>query len=117
MRRTQGFSLVRRMSYRYKMPEMMNSTTKPSKVKLVQAIQRVGISAMAFLVMMTGLATAAPKPTACTSSISSCGCTITQTGTFTVVNDLDASQGLTKGGNCLEVSADHVILDLQGHAI
>src|SRR6202046_5873618 len=42
---------------------------------------------------------------------------MTQTGTFPVADDLNASQGLTKAGNCLEVSADHVILDLQGHAI
>ncbi len=37
--------------------------------------------------------------------------------TYTVTDDLNASQGLTKAGNCLEVSANHVILDLQGHAI
>jgi hypothetical protein len=86
-------------------------------MNLVEAIRVIGISTIAILVTMSGLAAAAQKPTACTSSISSCGCTITQTGTFTVVDDLNASQGLTKGGNCLEVSADHVILDLQGHAI
>jgi len=86
-------------------------------MNLVEAIRVIGISTIAILLTMNGLAAAAPKPTACTSSISSCGCTITQTGTFTVVDDLSASQGLTKGGNCLEVSADHVILDLQGHAI
>ena len=85
-------------------------------MSLVEAIRVVGISTIAILVM-TSLATAAPKPTSCTSSISSCGCTITKAGTFTVVDDLNASQGLTKGGNCLEVSADHVILDLQGHAL
>jgi len=86
-------------------------------MNLVEAIRVIGISTIAILVTMTGPAVAAPKPTACTSSISSCGCTIAKTGTFTVVDDLSASQGLTKGGNCLEVSADHVILDLQGHAI
>jgi parallel beta-helix repeat protein len=86
-------------------------------MNLVEAMRVIGISTIAILVTMTGLAAAAPKPNACTSSITSCGCTITQTGTFMVVNELDASQGLTKGGNCLEVSADHVILDLQGNAI
>ena len=34
-----------------------------------------------------------------------------------MTDDLASNQGLTKAGNCLEVSADHVILDLQGHAI
>jgi len=97
----------------------MHNTTKVSKMDLVVALRVIGISAIAILVTMNGLAAAAPppKPTACTSSISSCGCTITQSGIFTVVNDLDASQGLTKGGNCLEISASHVILDLVGHAI
>jgi parallel beta-helix repeat protein len=96
---------------------MTHSITKVAKMNLVEAIRVIGISMIAILVTMTGLAAAAPKPNACTSSITSCGCTITQTGTFTVVNELDASQGLTKGGNCLEVSADHVILNLQGNAI
>lgn len=96
---------------------MMHSTTKVAKMNLVEAIRVIRISTIAILVTMIGLAGAAPKPNACTSSITSCGCTITQTGTFTVANELNASQGLTKGGNCLEVSADHVILDLQGNAI
>ena len=99
------------------MYKMMYNTAKTSKITLIEAIRVIGISTIAILIMITGSAVAAPKPTACTSSIASCGCTITQTGTFTVVDDLDASQGLTKGGNCLEVGAEHVILDLQGHAI
>ena len=77
-----------------------------------------GLIAIAALAAMVGLAQAAsPKPNPCPTTITSCGCTVTQSGTTTVTNDLDATQGLTKGGNCLEVSADHVILDLQGHAI
>src|ERR1700722_735797 len=80
------------------------------------AILAFGTSTVAIL-MLTGLANAAPKPTACANSISACGCTITQRGTYTVTDDLASNQGLTKAGNCLEVSADHVILDLQGHAI
>jgi parallel beta-helix repeat protein len=91
--------------------------TKVSKINRVQAIHVLGISTIAIFLAAAGLANAAPKPTTCTPSISSCGCTVTQTGTYTVTDDLNASQGLTKAGNCLEVSADHVILDLQGHAI
>lgn len=76
------------------------------------------VLAIAILAASTGLSEAAnPKPNSCPTTITSCGCTVTQSGTFTVTDDLDASQGLTKGGNCLEVGADHVILDLQGHAI
>jgi len=89
---------------------------KIAKISLTDAI-RVAVSTVASLVLMTGLAAAGPHPNACAPSISSCGCTATQSGTYTVANDLDATQGLTKGGNCLEVSANHVILDLQGHAI
>ena len=74
--------------------------------------------AIAIFTALAGLSEAAsPKPDSCLPTIISCGCTVTQSGTFTVTDDLDASQGLTKGGTCLEVSADHVILDLQGHAI
>ncbi|MFZ0677931.1 right-handed parallel beta-helix repeat-containing protein [Candidatus Binatus sp.] len=80
------------------------------------AIPAIGISTIAIL-LFTTLANAAPKPTACTSSISACGCTVTAPGTYTVTDDLASNQGLTKAGNCLEVSADHVILDVQGHAI
>src|SRR5258708_39493047 len=96
---------------------MMYKITKTSKMNRVQAIRAFGISTIAIFLAATGLASAAPKPTACTPSIASCGCTITQTGIYTVTDDLNASQGLTKGGNCLEVSANHVILDLQGHAL
>ncbi len=66
---------------------------------------------------MTGLAAAGPHPNACTPSISACGCTATQSGTYIGANDLDATQGRTKAGHCLEVSANHVILDLHGHAL
>lgn len=77
----------------------------------------IAASAVGILLTLVGLANAAPQPNACPVSITSCGCTATQSQTYTVIDDLDATQGLTKGGNCLEVSAKHVILDLQGHAI
>jgi len=89
---------------------------KITKMSLTDVI-RVAVSTVASLVLMTGLAAAAPPPNACTPSISACGCTATQSGTYVVANDLDATQGLTKAGNCLEVSANHVILDLQGFHI
>jgi parallel beta-helix repeat protein len=80
-------------------------------------IHVIAASTIGILLIVAGLAIAAPQPSACPASIASCGCTATQSQTYTVTDDLDASQGLTKNGNCLEVSAKHVILDLQGHAI
>jgi len=95
----------------------MYNITKASYMNRVKAIRVLGITTIAFFLAAAGVASAAPKPVACTPSISSCGCTVTAPGTYTVSDDLNASQGLTKAGNCLEVSASQVILDLQGHAI
>jgi len=67
---------------------------------------------------VVGAQTVNPKPTPCAQTIDVCGCTLTQPGTiYTVGADLDADHGLTKAGNCLEMAADHDILDLVGHAI
>lgn len=96
---------------------MLKSAKTTKTDCLLKAILK-GTLAILILSASAGLSEAAnPKPNSCPATITSCGCTVTQSGTFTVANDLDASQGLTKGGNCLEVSADHVILDLVGHAI
>ena len=95
----------------------MRKIMKTSHMDRTETLSLIGTWVVALLLTLTNLASAAPKPTSCTPSISSCGCTVTQAGTFTVAEDLNASQGLTKNGNCLEVSADHVILDLMGHAI
>lgn len=54
-------------------------------------------------------------PNRCSSEISSCGCTISKTGTYTVANDLDASQ--SNAPNCVEITADHSILNLKGHSV
>ena len=78
------------------------------------------VGTLTLLLAFTGnsfAAPKAPKPTSCANAITACGCTITQRGTFTVMNDLNASQGLTKDGSCLEISADHVILSLRGNAL
>jgi parallel beta-helix repeat protein len=95
----------------------MSKIIKTSQMKFVAAISTIAASMTGILLIVAGRATAAPPPSACPASITECGCTATQSQTYTVTNDLDASQGLTKGGNCIEVSAKHVILDLQGHAI
>jgi len=54
-------------------------------------------------------------PNRCSSEINSCGCTITRTGTYTVGSDLNASQ--SNAPNCIEITADHSILNLKGHTM
>jgi len=96
----------------------MRTTIKSPLMNRTAAISIAAVRTIAFLLLLTSFANAGPpKPTACTTSISACGCMITKSGTYTVTDDLASSQGLTKDGNCLEVNANHVILDLVGHAI
>jgi parallel beta-helix repeat protein len=49
--------------------------------------------------------------TACPSAITACGCVITKPGSYDVQNDLDASQGLTSKGDCIDIKARNVTLD------
>ncbi len=58
-----------------------------------------------------------PKLVSCASAISSCGCTITKPGTYTVTAVLDATQGLNANGDCLDVKAPNVNLFLNGFDI
>ena len=95
---------------------MLNNVKTTITIRVLRASLSVAVT-IAIVAAMAGFAEAAPKPNPCPTAITSCGCTVMQSGISTVTNDLDATQGLTKAGNCLEVSADHVILDLQGHAI
>ena len=50
--------------------------------------------------------------TACGTSISACGCTITKAGTYTVTASLSAS-----GGDCIDIKASNVILNVQKKGI
>jgi hypothetical protein len=54
-------------------------------------------------------------PNSCPTQITSCGCVITSTGTYEVQNDLNANQ--TNAPNCIEISADHAILNVKGFAV
>ncbi len=52
----------------------------------------------------------------CGSTITKCGCTITAPGLYSVTPfgaKLDASQGLTSNGDCIDIAAKHVTLDLK----
>ncbi len=53
----------------------------------------------------------------CPTSITSCGCTINQTGSYTVINELNATQGLTSRGDCIDIKAPNVILDGGGEDV
>jgi len=53
----------------------------------------------------------------CSSSITTCGCTISSPGIYTVDADLNATQGLTSRRGCIDVAADKVRLFTNGHAI
>ena len=56
------------------------------------------------------------KP-ACGTSITACGCTINKGGTYTVANNLDASQGLTQQGDCIDVAAPFVELNVNSFTV
>ena len=53
----------------------------------------------------------------CSNSISACGCTISSAGIYNVDSDLNATQGLTSYGSCIDVAADNVKLFTNAHNI
>jgi hypothetical protein len=53
----------------------------------------------------------------CPKTITACGCTVSKEGIYNVADDLTASQGLTKDGNCLDVTDEHVTLFTNGYDI
>ena len=67
--------------------------------------------------MMRAEAAAEAAVTACSTTISSCGCTITATGVYLVNADLNSGQGLTGLSDCIDIKAKNVVLNVQGHDI
>lgn len=61
-------------------------------------------------------AEAQAKP-ACGTSITACGCTINSGGNYTVANNLDATQGLTNKGDCIDISAPFAQLNVRSFSI
>ncbi len=53
----------------------------------------------------------------CASTIAKCGCTIRAKGLYTVTAALDATQGLTGRGDCIDISAPNVTLDLKSFSV
>jgi nitrous oxidase accessory protein NosD len=71
-------------------------------------------TAAAVLALVLGSAQLAAAAPACVSPITSCGCTIKTTGTYKVGADLNASQGLTGRGDCIDITASNVTLEGNG---
>ena len=73
-------------------------------------------SAIASALLAFGNLPAQAAPVAsCPLVIKVCGCVITTSDTYTVAKNLNASQ--TRRPNCIEIQADHAILNLKGNSI
>jgi parallel beta-helix repeat protein len=53
----------------------------------------------------------------CDNEIDACGCTITTPGIYAVTQSLNSTQGLTLRNDCIDITAAHTILRLQGNSI
>ncbi len=58
----------------------------------------------------TATANAQTQPKKCSNHITACGCTIAATGSYSVANALDYSQGLTLKNACIDITASQVDL-------
>jgi hypothetical protein len=65
--------------------------------------------------LVSGLAHA--QSPQCPSTITACGCTIETSGTYTVANDLYASQGLTPRNGCIDIKSSNVDLFVDSYKI
>ncbi len=68
------------------------------------------------LILVCGLGSAFAQ-TSCSRSIISCGCTITKTGNYYVDADLLGLSGVTALGACIDITAPHSKLFLNGHYV
>jgi hypothetical protein len=76
----------------------------------------LGSTLIALAVVLLGAPSAdAASRVVCPSVITSCGCVIAKAGTYTVGNDLNASQSAEPV--CIEISSDHAILNLKGASV
>ena len=83
--------------------------------------QRIAAALAIALLLFHGAAGAAEEAsavtTACATSISACGCTITKSGTYTVTADLFEHAGTHGGGDCIAIKASKVILNTADFSI
>jgi len=68
-------------------------------------------------ILATMAAVGVASAQSCSNSITSCGCTITAAGVYSVDADLDFSQGLTSRKGCIDVNVANVKLFTNGHSI
>lgn len=73
--------------------------------------------ALATPALILAFITTASAHEECGLSITQCGCTIFEPGTYTVNANLTAAQGLTERQGCVDVEAHDVFLILNGHTI
>jgi hypothetical protein len=92
----------------------MRRSEKPGKNAMMSSTFTLAFAASAILLLGMVPAQAA-APGSCPSVITACGCVITKSGTYIVGNDLAASQ--TGHPNCIEIAADHSILNLKGFSV
>src|ERR1700690_3938853 len=75
------------------------------------------ICALAVLLVSVLALNAKAQAASCPTSITSCGCTINKTGSYAVANELNAGQGLTSRGDCIDITAENVTLDGGGEDV
>jgi parallel beta-helix repeat protein len=92
----------------------MQRTAKSALIRLIGSAATWALATGVMILLPTPTAQAASQ-VVCPAAITSCGCVITKSGTYTVANDLDASQ--TTQPVCIEISADHSILNLLGASV
>src|SRR5215475_11715510 len=92
--------------------QVVNKMTGNSTNRLVAWARAIAVT----LPLVLGLASFAHSQ-GCDNSITACGCTITRTGTYNVNGALFSSQGLTRKGDCIDVSAANVVLLLNKNDI
>jgi len=73
------------------------------------------VLAVAIFFAATGIANAGSPPPLCSNQIIACGCTIAAPGNYTVENDLDAAQGLTLKGGCIDITGQNITLQVNHH--
>jgi hypothetical protein len=98
--------------------EMLNENWITRRRDSGKRMWRVGLpAAVLFGVLLIGNGPTLAAVISCGKTISMCGCTITKPGTYNVNASLSYTQGLTKSGDCIEISASKVILNLAGYDI
>lgn len=90
---------------------MIRSAAMRGAAIAFRSISVIAISAITMMAMLTAFARPANAQTACTPTINACGCVISTPGAYKIGANLDATQGLTASGSCIDVKSSFVTLD------